>query len=220
VTRREAWRVEYPYPKSGGTLSTAGNLVFQGGADGKFRAYRATDGKVLWEFDGGVGIAAAPMTYTVEGNQYVAVLAGWGGPMVLGNTAAGRGKVGFGTLLSFSLGGTATLPRYTRPVAPVPMPDFQVKVSRRELEEGTALYATFCRRCHGGDVVSGGSVPDLRFAEISTHRTFEEIVRGGARRELGMPSFAEDITTAQARSIHAYVLERQRESARRDAERP
>jgi quinohemoprotein ethanol dehydrogenase len=153
------------------------------------------------------------MTYTVDGNQYVAVLAGWGGPMVLGNTAAGRGKVGFGTLLSFSLGGTATLPRYERPVAPVPMPDFQVNASRRELEEGRELYATFCRRCHGGEVVSGGSVPDLRFTEISIHRTFEEIVRGGMRRELGMPSFAEDITSAQARYIQAYVLDRQRESA-------
>lgn len=217
VEQREAWHVEHPDPKSGGTLSTAGNLVFQGRADGMLRAYRATDGKVVWEFDAGVGIAAPPMTYAVDGTQYIAVLAGWGGPLVLANRPAGRGKVGFGQLLAFSLDGSATLPRYERPVAPVPVPSFAVASSAREIEEGGALYSTFCQRCHGVNVASGGSVPDLRLAEDSTHKAFEQIVRGGARRQFGMPSFSEDLTSEQVRFIHAYVLDRARESARRDA---
>ena len=220
VAQREAWRVEHPNPKSGGTLSTAGNLVFQGRADGTLGAYRATDGKLLWKFDAGVGIAAPPMTYVVDGTQYLAVLAGWGGPMVLSNRPAGKGKVGFGQLLSFSLGGSATLPRYERMVPPVPMPEFKVAASQHEIEEGGTLYGTFCRRCHGVDVASGGSVPDLRFAEVPIHQTFEQIVRGGTRREFGMPSFADDITSAQVRLIQAYVLDRARESARADAARP
>ena len=217
VAQREAWHVDLPDPKSGGTLSTAGNLVFQGRADGKLQAYRATDGKLLWDFDAGVGIAAPPMTYEVNGAQYIAVLAGWGGPMVLNNRPVGRGKVGPGKLLAFSLGGSAKLAPYVRKIPPVPVPTFNVAASRPEIEKGRVLFATFCGRCHGGNVVSGGSVPDLRYAEESTHQMFEEIVRGGARRQYGMPSFSEDLTSEQGRFIQAYILERARESARTEA---
>jgi quinohemoprotein ethanol dehydrogenase len=213
AAQREAWHVDLPDPGSGGTLSTAGNLVFQGRADGKLQAYRATDGKLLWESDTGIGIMAPPMTYEVDGTQYIAVLAGWGGPEVLGNRATGKGKVAPGKLLSFTIGGTATLPPYQRVVQPVPMPTFHLAASRAEIEKGRVLFATFCARCHGAELVSGGSVPDLRYATAGTHEKFEEIVRGGALREAGMPSFSEDVTTAQVRLIQAYVLDRARQSA-------
>ncbi len=208
------WRADVPGPISGGTLSTAGNLVFQGQSDGRLQAYRATDGKLLWEFDAGIGIMAPPMTYQVDGTQYIAVLAGWGGPELLSNRPAGKGKVGPGKLLSFSLGGTATLAPYERVVPPVLMPTFQLAASKPEIERGRVLFAQFCGRCHGGDVVSGGAVPDLRYASTSTHEMFEEIVRGGERAPLGMPSFAQDLTAPQVRLIHAYILDRARESAR------
>jgi len=217
VAQREVWHADLPDPKSGGTLATAGNLVFQGRADGKLVAYRATDGKQLWEFDSGIGIAAPPMTYEVNGTQYVAVLAGWGGPMVLNNRPVGKGKVGPGLLLSFSIGGAAPFTPFVRKIQPVPMPTFKLAASRPEIEQGRILFATFCGRCHGGNVVSGGSVPDLRYSEEPTHQMFEEIVRGGARREFGMPSFADDLTSAQVRLIHAYILDRARESAQADA---
>jgi quinohemoprotein ethanol dehydrogenase len=100
---------------------------------------------------------------------------------------------------------------------PVPMPTFKLAASRAEIEQGRVLFATFCGRCHGGNVVSGGSVPDLRYAEEPTHQMFEEIVRGGARREFGMPSFSEDLSSAQIRLIQAYILDRARESAQADA---
>jgi quinohemoprotein ethanol dehydrogenase len=213
AAQREAWHVDLPDPGSGGTLSTAGNLVFQGRADGKLQAYRATDGKLLWEFDTGIGIMAPPMTYQADGTQYVAVVAGWGGPEVLGNRATGKGKVAPGKLLSFSLGGTATLPPYEHATQPVPMPTFHLTASRPEIEKGRVLFATFCARCHGAEVASSGLVPDLRYATAGTHEKFEEIVRGGALRELGMPSFSEDVTSAQVRLIQAYVLDRARVSA-------
>jgi quinohemoprotein ethanol dehydrogenase len=213
VNQREAWHVELPQPKSGGTLTTAGNLVFQGRADGTFSAYRATSGDALWSFDANVGIAAAPMTYEVDGTQYVAVLAGWGGPMVLLNSPAGAGKVGFGKLLVFALDRKETLPKYERAVAPVPMPAMALQASPRDVAEGGALFSTYCARCHGFVAVSGGSVPDLRYAETYVHREFHDIVRGGARRQFGMPSFAQDLTDAQVRQIQAYVLQRARESA-------
>jgi quinohemoprotein ethanol dehydrogenase len=214
AAQHEAWHVDLPDPGSGGTLSTAGNLVFQGRADGKVQAYRATDGKLLWEFDAGIGIMAPPMTYQMDGTQYIAVLAGWGGPEVLGNRATGKGKVAPGKLLVFSLVGTAKLPPYEHVVQPVPMPTFQLAASRPEIEKGRVLYATFCARCHGADVASGGLVPDLRYLTAAMHERFEEIVRGGALREVGMPSFSEDLMADQVRLIHAYVLDRARESAR------
>ncbi len=213
VAQREVWRVEHPDPQSGGTLSTAGNLVFQGRADGKFRAYRATDGKVLWEFDTGIGIAAGPMTYTVGDTQYVAVLAGWGGPSVLQNGPLGSGKVAPGHLLAFALGGSATLPRYQQPAKPVPMPTTQIAATPKEIEDGHILYDTFCSSCHGGNVASSALVPDLRYATATTHGLFEQIVRDGAKAKTGMPSFADDLTSAQVRMIQAYVLERARQSA-------
>ena len=79
------------------------------------------------------------------------------------------------------------------------------------------MFANTCARCHGGEAVSGGSVPDLRYTAQSTHEMFEDIVLGGARREFGMPSFTGDITSAQLHLIHAYILDRARESALADA---
>jgi len=217
VARREVWHAEQPFPRSGGTLSTEGNLVFQGRGDGKLVAYRATDGKPLWEFDTGVGISAGPMTYMVNGTQFVAVMSGWGGPTALSNRPIGKGKIGRGRLTAFSIGGTATLQRVEQTVLPVPMPTFRLNVSRREIDQGSNLYATFCARCHGGDVVSSGLVPDLRYASESTHQMFPQIVQGGALREFGMPSFSEDLTSGQVRSIEGYVLNRALESAQADA---
>jgi PQQ-dependent dehydrogenase (methanol/ethanol family) len=85
VAQKAAWHARYPVAVGGGVLATAGNLVLQGRADGILAAYRATDGKPLWSFDAGTGIMAPPVTYQVDGVQYVSVLAGWGGPDGLGN---------------------------------------------------------------------------------------------------------------------------------------
>ena len=103
--------------------------------------------------------------------------------------------------------------RVERVVPPVPMPTFKLAVTRAEVDEGSKLFANFCVRCHGGDVVSGGLTPDLRYAKDSTHQMFQDIVLGGAYREFGMPSFAGDLTAPQVRSIEGYILSRARESA-------
>jgi quinohemoprotein ethanol dehydrogenase len=194
-------------------MTTAGNLVFQGRADGTFTAYGAASGKPLWNFDAGVGVSAAPMTYEIDGRQYVAVLAGWGGAIVLYNLPAGAGKVGFGNLLVFALDGKGTLPKYQREAAPVPAPEVSVGASATEIAEGGALFGLYCQRCHGGIAISGGSVLDLRYAETYIHQNFQSIVLGGERRLHGMPAFADSLTEAQVRKIQAYVLNRTRESA-------
>jgi quinohemoprotein ethanol dehydrogenase len=98
-----------PVIEGGGVLATGGNVVFQGRADGVLAAYRATDGQQLWAFEAGTGIMAPPVTYAVDGVQYVSVMAGWGGFAGLFNfPGTGPVKPGFGRILTFTLGGAAT----------------------------------------------------------------------------------------------------------------
>ncbi len=212
VAQREAWRVEHPQPMSGGTLSTAAGLVFQGRADGFFRAYRATDGEVLWEFQQETGIAAAPVSYSVGETQYIAVLAGWGGPEVLLNMPLGVGSVGPGRLLVFALDESSTLPEPLPPLPPIAEPTFELSVTEAEFDEGRQLFFDHCIACHGFGAVSGGSVPDLRRMNAAAHRQFADIVLRGIREPLGMPRFDDSLDDDSLRLIHGYILQRARES--------
>lgn len=76
VRKRVAWTIEEDLPFVGGAMSTAGNLVFYGNQHGMLYALNARTGKKLWEFDVGTGIIQSPMTYSVGGKQYVAIVAG------------------------------------------------------------------------------------------------------------------------------------------------
>ena len=213
VRGRAAWRAPYPVVEGAGALTTAGNLVFQGRADGVFAAYRATDGTKLWEFDAGTGIMAPAITYLVDGVQHIAVLAGWGGPDGLYNDPGfGPVKPGYGRLLTFALGADASFapPAYGYPEPPVPAAE--IASSPAEIAEGERLYKRHCVFCHGLDVISG-PLPDLRYASAEVHATFDDIVRGGVRAPLGMPSFEGKLEAEQVRAIQAYVLMRARESA-------
>ena len=212
VAQREAWRVEHPQPMSGGTLSTAAGLVFQGRADGFFRAYRATDGEVLWEFQQETGIAAAPVSYSVGETQYIAVLAGWGGPEVLFNLPLWVGSVGPGRLLVFALDESSTLPEPLPPLPPIAEPTFELSVTAAEFDEGRQLFSDHCVACHGFGAVSGGSVPDLRRMNAAAHRQFADIVLRGTREPLGMPPFDDSLDEDSLRLIQGYVLQRARES--------
>jgi PQQ-dependent dehydrogenase (methanol/ethanol family) len=75
-TGKRAWQVKTDQPMIGGALATAGNLVFTGEGNGHFNAYDARTGKVLWSFTGGAGCNAPPVTYSLDGKQYIAVACG------------------------------------------------------------------------------------------------------------------------------------------------
>lgn len=213
VAQREVWRVEHPDPLSGGTLSTASGLVFQGRADGRLRAYRADDGELLWEFENETGIAAAPVTYSVDGTQYVAVLAGWGGPEVLINGGLGTGSVGPGRLLAFALDEEASLPAPVPPLPPIVEPTFGFVATALEFAEGEKMFSNNCVACHGIDAVSGGITPDLRRTTAEVHEQLVSIVLGGSRAQLGMPRFDDKLDEDDVRLIQGYILQRARDSA-------
>jgi quinohemoprotein ethanol dehydrogenase len=101
------------------------------------------------------------------------------------------------------------LPPPPAPREPIPTPSMKIAATASELAEGGALFSSYCLRCHSptGNLVKGGAVPDLRRTTAAVHATFDSIVIGGARRTLGMPSFAKDLSAAQVRLIQAYVVD-------------
>ncbi len=216
VSQRAVWSVEHVTGSNGGTLTTAGNLVFQGTADGRFVAYRASNGTALWESPAGTGVMAPPITYTLDGVQYVVVAAGWGAAFAMGaaDMALKAGVRGGGRVLAFALGGTAELPAGREPLGPPPIPTFRIEATAAERVRGADLYHRYCGACHGPTAIGGGSgVPDLRYTTASDHELFESIVLGGLRLEGGMPVYADRLSPADVHSIQAWVLQRAAESA-------
>jgi quinohemoprotein ethanol dehydrogenase len=186
-------------------------LVFQGRSDGILAAYRATDGKQLWQFDAGTGIVAPPMTYLLDGVQYVSVMAGWccAGPGPL----TGKVKAGYGRILTFAAGATATLNAPAYGHKEPPSPAIAMHAPPKTVHMGQLLFGDNCAGCHGSEAVAG-ALPDLRYASKGVHEQFEAIVLGGARASLGMPSFKKVLNVEQVRAIQAYVLSRAAEGAK------
>jgi quinohemoprotein ethanol dehydrogenase len=210
VRQTLAWEVPLPGVYNPGTMTTAGNLVFQGRVDGRFVAYRADTGEELWSYDLGLGITAPPVTYAVNGRQYVALLVGFGSLMARGAEAAALGwEYGLQTrrLVAFSLEGTATLPPQPPPHVPGPI-DADFEVDRALAARGAVVFGQRCSLCHGGGAVAGGLTPDLRSSLIVTRlEDFASVVRDGTRAVNGMPQYAE-ITLDELTSLQHYIRAR------------
>ncbi len=202
-TRRQVWRVSHDHPINGGILSTAGDLVFQGNGGGLFAAYSAHSGEKLWESHVGIGLMAPPVSYSVDGDQYVAVMAGIGGTPALNYLDLDYEN--HGLLLSYKLDGAATLPRVKpRKAGTVQAPP--LRASEETVARGEKLYSTHCARCHGFVVRGNGFLPDLRHSTRGVHEAWDSIVLGGALRGRGMASFADLIDKAESDAIHSYVI--------------
>lgn len=196
VKGKEAWRVPYQLAWNGGTLASAGNLVFQGTSDGRFVAYSADHGKKLWETVTGTGIIAGPMSYEVDGVQYVSVSAGWGGTFALAGGDASRagGTEPNGKVLTFALASKVGPPLPQDP----------------ELAEGERLYHHYCVVCHGARAISGTSVPDLRHSTEDVQKIFGQTVKDG-RPGTGMAGFGKWIGDAEIGKIQNYLRARAKE---------
>ncbi len=202
VKQQAAWTIERDWPWSGGTLATGGDLVFQGDAHGKFRAHDARSGQELWSFDAGQGVMAGPISYRVDGVQYVAVLAGYGGSMGVARPSEWmQNPLPNGRLLVFRIGGSAELPAPTQ-AEPRPYVSSTETFSATQLAEGPLLYGTFCALCHNGPVN-----PDLWRSPVATDAAaWRAIVHDGALSANGMIGFDEWLNEEQVEAIRAYVL--------------
>ena len=192
-------------------LSTAGGLVFQGNAEGRFNAFAADDGELLWTMKTGSAIQAPPVTVRINGEQLVIVPVGWGGPQRLWiprHNALPEAK-GNSRLVAFKLDGDATLPTQTSHSMPVPEPPQQSGTAEL-VARGEILYGqTGCVWCHGVDVEGGSdSVPNLRYLTEEKHAAWDAIVLGGAYQHKGMLSYKDALSAEDSAAIHAYVIDR------------
>jgi alcohol dehydrogenase (cytochrome c)/quinohemoprotein ethanol dehydrogenase len=213
--QKAAWTIERSGPWNGGTLTTAGNLVFEGTAAGNFEAYRANNGEKLWSFSAQTGVMAGPVTYEVGGEEYVAVLAGWGGvfPLAAGEVSFASGRVrNISRMLVFKLGEKAHLPPM-QAAEPLPLTALPNMASPATIRKGERLFQSYCAGCHGDVAVSGGVLPDLRRSSALTEDNWFEIVLRGDLQSQGMVSFSKELSRDDAIAIRSYVISRRNQNA-------
>lgn len=206
--QQPAWRVEHPGVANGGTLATAGGLVFQGTSDGRFNAFASDSGERLWSYEVQDAILGGPITYELDGEQYVAALAGLGGTtaLVSGYLFADQPRAPNGRLLVFKLDGEASLPPTPAPTRRAPPDVSQVRV-RGNVLTGIRRYNQYCIMCHGRGAQSGPLMPDLRHSEaILEADAFGAIVLEGRLEAAGMAGFADVLSRADAEAIRAYLV--------------
>lgn len=208
VANEEVFAIDSGSAWNAGILSTAGNLVFQGEASGEFAAYAADSGRELWSAHANTGIMAPPISYEVDGEQYVAVVAGWGIHLGVfeGDPITDINRDAVGRVLAYKLGANGTLPVPTVQARKLPeLPT--IETTPEQVNLGLGLYTSRCAWCHGSGVIGTGAVPDLRYATSNTHENWNAIVLDGAYVPRGMPDFGEVLTEDEALAIQAYVLD-------------
>jgi quinohemoprotein ethanol dehydrogenase len=214
LTGEDKWVVEIPHYWNGGVLGTAGGLVFQGDALGMLSAYDKDTGEALWQFNTYTSMLAPPITFQIDGVQYLSILTGSGGgdlfsgePMDPVAMTASLDYGNYGRMLVFSLQGTETLPIPTARDKSIPEQTL-AQVSKEDIARGERSYNTYCAFCHGLVVRSGGSIPDLRRMSEGSHEAFEQIVLEGLLSANGMASFSDVLNAEETQNIHDYVRAR------------
>ena len=202
VEQKMAWAIDHELYWNGGVLSTAGGLVFHGAADGHLRAHDAQTGKVLWEKDLKTGILAPPITYVLDGEQYISLLVGWGG--ISGMQSKLTETVYSGKLYTFKLNGTGRYPDYPKP----PKKEY-LKLARNVKPEnvatGALLYKQYCAVCHGQPGTGAGSMPDLTMSRESIFNAYTKILKEGALLPLGMPNFGDEIAGEEVEQLKDFI---------------
>jgi alcohol dehydrogenase (cytochrome c)/quinohemoprotein ethanol dehydrogenase len=189
-------------------------LVFEGTGYGQFEAFHATTGEKLWSASTESGITAGPVSYSVHGEQYIAVLVGWGGvlPLAAGEVALQKPRMAnVPRMLAFKLGGRVSLPPAPE-VKPAVLAPPKSTASAAIVKKGEAIYARFCGGCHGDVAVSGGVLPDLRYSGALTSDQWFQIVLGGMLEPYGMVNFSKVLSKEDVAAVREYVIFRANQS--------
>jgi quinohemoprotein ethanol dehydrogenase len=210
VAQKARWKFQHEQVWNGGTLATAGDLVFQGTADGYFAAYDADSGKPLWKFNAGLGVLAAPMSFSSGGKQYVSVLVGYGGSAAIASEVLHVGwkyNAQPRRLLTFALGGKAALA--ATPPADLTvraLDDPSLQIDEADVAAGRATYTLMCSACHGLKLRSPGAPgPDLRESPMTLRvESMKPVLKDGALMSRGMPKFGM-LSDKQIQQLHAYI---------------
>jgi len=205
VSRKVVWESDpFDFPLStSGVLATAGDLVFMGNGTGKvLTAYDAKTGKKLWTFDAKTAVFAAPITYTLEGVQYVAASVG-------GVAQGGYFAPTHARMLVFALGGKGVLPE-PEPYTPPPLNPPPSTASAEVIAHGGEVYSQYCSVCHGANGVQARtSFPNLSVTPLLwTQEGFNYVVLQGGRADKGMGSFGKDLEAEDAVAVREYLISR------------
>jgi quinohemoprotein ethanol dehydrogenase len=207
VTGKQVWKSEEGgQGGTGGALATAGGLVFQGaGNTSEFRAFDAKTGQKLWSTDVQTGMMAPPITYELDGKQYVAASVG-------GAPTGGYYAPNYSRMLVFAIGGKATLPP-AKEYVPPPLNPPPATAAAAIVKTGSERYSSYCAACHGDQgQTRGANFPDLtRTPLLTSQEGFDQIVLKGVLSERGMASFAEALKPADTAAIRAYIIARANE---------
>jgi quinohemoprotein ethanol dehydrogenase len=207
VARKVVWQTPKGRRATSGVLATGGNLVFMGDSQGKhLKAYNAKTGEQLWDFDAQTDVYAAPITFELDGVQYIAAS--------VGGTAQGDYFApSYGRMLVFRLGGTVKLPP-NAPYTPRQLNPPPLTASADVVATGGRLYADNCSACHGANTNPGGRAvgPDLGTSPfIQSQPAFDSVVLQGQRVAKGMADFSDKLTAADAAAVRWYVVSRANE---------
>ena len=203
IAQKEVWNVPHNGLWNGGVLTTSAGLVFEGTSDGKFMAFDATDGKVLWEKDLGTGIIASPVSYQVDDTQYVSIAAGWGGAM--GKQIKFTAQINPGTVYTFALNKNARMPVFPK-AASKKLIEMPFTATTGQIQHGGLLFNQYCGTCHTDIGTGGGTIPDLGYTSEARHRMFKDILLKGLLSSNGMPDFSGRLSEQDVTDIQSYVL--------------
>ncbi|OFC69629.1 PQQ-dependent dehydrogenase, methanol/ethanol family [Alteromonas confluentis] len=209
------WTVEQDEFWNGGLLATAGGVVFQGTADGRLTAYNSETGELVFSTETGIGILAPPITYQINGVQYVTVAAGWGGGFGMKNLFTN--KLRSNAVLTFALQNESNpsvnivneivakeFNRFT-PADSQVVPDLSWQVSRPLFEAGERLFDSHCAVCHVVDDSRGGIAPNLLSSLMTAEEPLSAIILHGALQSRGMPSFVNKLDKSDAQALSHYL---------------
>jgi PQQ-dependent dehydrogenase (methanol/ethanol family) len=208
VTQSLRWKTEPARIDGSGVLATAGNLVFKGIDHERFAAYHAETGELLWEQPTQTVASGTPMTYAIDGKQYVAIAVGFGGALgaEAGAISGHWNLVNRSRVLVYALGGIHQLPDIEEQPEREMVKPLPVTSDEETVAQGQVLYQRHCSFCHGDGLRSSGLVPDLRYSNSGIHRIWEQIVIDGILQSSGMVSFSKYLTPEDAESIRQYAL--------------
>jgi quinohemoprotein ethanol dehydrogenase len=215
VTGRTKWAVARDgWQDRSGVLATRSGLSVFGTLSGELVVIDTDTGKVLKQIDTGSSILAAPMTYKVNGVQYVAVQAGWGGGGwgLVPDYSAAYAKGNANRLLVFRLdGGPVPVPPDLPPLEPIPAPPAQLSgVTAQVIAQGSSLFSQNCSICHSN--LPRAPLPSLQRMAPGTHMMFDKIVLEGLLLQNGMPRWDDLLTPDQVKAIHAHLIDTQRKA--------
>jgi quinohemoprotein ethanol dehydrogenase len=196
---KEVWRSEGASFWDAGVLTTK-ELVFQGNAMGIFSAYEAKTGKKVWSYDLKSGIVAPPMTYMVDGEQYITVAVGWGG--VMGQYNKFTDNIQPGRIFTFKINGKANMPALIQEEKKTLL-DVPVTGNANQVAHGQQLFMKLCDACH--NLNAGGTIPNLTYSKPEIIGMIEDIVKKGIFVPKGMPSFGDRVSSQDVKDIQQYI---------------